>query len=165
MQTIFCAFNNLNEADAAIRGLQENQIKADNINVLVQATAAKANLDEVNMNRVHVDATNAIDNRELSGLALIVANEQPVDVRGIGAVLAGGELATILANATVASNQSGEDLQSMFVDYGVPPTTASIYEETVEKGGALLWIRDEDTHIRTVAGVLRQNNAQDVMTN
>lgn len=165
MQTIFCAFRNIPDADAAIHSLQDSQIDPERMNVLVQATAAKSNLDQVNMERVHVDATNAIDDRELSGLALLVANEQPVNVRGIGEVLAGGELATILANATVASNQTGEDIQSMFVDYGVPPATAATYEQTIERGGALLWVRDEDERIRNVAGILRRHNAQEMTTN
>ncbi|MCB0061647.1 MAG: hypothetical protein KDE19_06015 [Caldilineaceae bacterium] len=165
MQTIFCAFTNIPDADAAIHSLQDKQIDPGRMNVLVQATAAKSNLDQVNMARVHVDATNAIDDRELSGLALLVANEQPVEVRGIGPVLAGGELATILANATVASNQTGEDVQSMFIDYGIAPATAKTYEQTIEQGGALLWVRDEDEQIRTAAGILRRHNAQDVMTN
>lgn len=165
MQTIFCAFQTVPDADAAIRSLQDSQIDPERMNVLVQANAAKSNLDQVNLERVHVDATNAIDNRELSGLALLVANEQPVEVRGIGPVLAGGELATILANATVASNQTGEDIQSMFVEYGVSPETAETYEDAIEQGGVLLWVRDEDERIRTVAGVLRRHNAQEVTTN
>jgi hypothetical protein len=165
MQTIFSAFPTVPDADAAVHALQEKQIDGGRINVLVQATAAKANLDQVNLERVHVDATNAIDDRELSGLALLVANEQPVDVRGIGPVLAGGELATILANATVASNQTGEDVQSMLVAYGVPTETAASYEQTIAQGGTLLWVRDEDERVRTAASILQRHNAQSMVTN
>ncbi len=165
MQTIFSAFSTTTDADAAIQALQDKQIDPGRMNVLVQATAAKSNLDQVNLARVHVDATNAIDDRELTGLALLVANEQPVDVRGLGPVLAGGELATILANATVASNQTGEDIQSMLVDYGVPVETAATYEQTIAQGGTLLWVRDEDERVRAAAAILRSHNAQQMVAN
>lgn len=165
MQTIFSAFPTVTDADAAIHALQDQQIDPGRMNVLVQATAAKSNFDQVNLARVHVDATNAIDDRELTGLALLVANEQPVEVRGIGPVLAGGELATILANATVASNQTGEDIQSMLVDYGVPVETAAAYEQTIAQGGTLLWVRDEDEQVRTATGILQRHNAQQLVTN
>lgn len=165
MQTIFSAFPTVAAADAAIHALQEKQINSARMNVLVQATAAKANLEQVNLERVHVDVTDAIDDRELAGLALLVANEQPVDVRGIGPVLAGGELATLLANATVVSNQTGEDVASMLVEYGVPTATAATYTQTIAQGGTLLWVRDEAEHVRTTAAILRQHNAQEVVTN
>ena len=165
MQTIFSAFPTVTDADAAIHALQDNQIDPSRMNVLVQATAAKSNLDQVNFARVHIDATNAIDDRELTGLALLVANEQPVDVRGLGPVLAGGELATVLANATVASNQTGEDIQSMLVDYGVPVETAATYEQTIAQGGTLLWVRDEDERVSAAAAILRRHNAQQMVAN
>jgi hypothetical protein len=165
MQTLFCAFPTVRAADAAIHALHDNAINPDRVNVLVQATAAKSNLDEVNQERVHVDATNAIDSRELSGLALLVANEQPVDMRGIGPVLAGGELATILANATVATNQTGENVESMLIEYGVPRETATQYQQAIEQGGALLWVRDEEDRVRTAATILQRHNGQHMVTN
>ncbi len=165
MQTIFSGFSTVTDADAAVRALQQAGTDAEQINVLVQENVAKSSFDEINKARVHVNSTNAIGEQELTGLALLVANEKAVDVRGIGAVLAGGELATILANATVASNQTGEDIQSMLVEYGMSAKQAETYSNMIQQGGALLWLHDEDERIRSAAAILKQHNAKQMIMN
>ncbi|MEZ4733945.1 MAG: hypothetical protein R3E79_43185 [Caldilineaceae bacterium] len=165
MQTIFSVFATFAPADAAVHELQEQGFQAEDINVVVHAQLAKSNLDEVNRARVHVDTTDAIGQQELSGLALLVMNEQPVEVRGLGQIYAAGQMATILANSTVASSQTGEDVQSMLVSYGVPTKTAAQYQSTVAKGGVMLWVRSDDQRVSTVTEILRRHHGQQVMTN
>lgn len=165
MQTIFSVFPNFADADAAVHELQEQGVNRENINVLVHAQLAKSNLDEVNLARVHVDTTGAIGQQELSGLALLVLNERPVEVRGLGQVYAAGQMATILANSTVASNQTGEDVESILVTYGVPAKIAAQYQTTVANGGVLLWVRNDDQRGGTVTEILQRHHGKQVMTN
>lgn len=165
MQTIFSGFKQFTDADAAVQALQEQGFDQKALNVLVDAQTAKSNLDTVNQARVHVDVTDAIGVQELSGLALLVMNERPVNVRGLGPVFAAGTMADILVSSTTANGQSGEDVQSMLQSYGVPAKTAESYHSLVAGGGVLLWVRSEDTQVSTVSDILRRHHAQQVMTN
>jgi hypothetical protein len=165
MQTIFSGFKQFADANAAVQELQERGIDQEALNVLVEAQTAKSNLDTVNQARVHVDVTDAIGVQELTGLALLVMNERPVNVRGLGPVLAAGTMADILVSSTTANGQSGEDVQSMLQSYGVPAQTAERYHSLVASGGVLLWVRSEGNQISTVSDVLRRHHAQQVMTN
>lgn len=165
MQTIFSGFKQFADADAAVQELQERGIEQKALNVLVDARTAKSNLDTVNQASVHVDVTDAIGVKELSGLALLVMNERPVNVRGLGQVLAAGTMADILVSSTTANGQGGEDVQSMLQSYGVPAQTAETYYSLVAGGGVLLWVRSEDDQVSTVSDVLRRHHAQQVMTN
>ncbi len=76
MQTIFSGFQQFTDADAAVQELQERGIEQKALNVLVDAQTAKSNLDSVNQARVHVDVTDAIGVKELTGLALLVMMER-----------------------------------------------------------------------------------------
>jgi hypothetical protein len=163
VQTIFSGFKQIADADAAVQELQAIGIAAAAINVLVDARTAKANLDEVNLARVNVDVTDAIGEQELTGLALLVMNERPVAVRGLGQVYAAGPMADILVSS--ATPQSGEDVQSILVSYGVPATTADTYHTLIAGGGVLLWVRSEDEQVSSVSEILRRHHAQQVMTN
>lgn len=165
MQTIFSGFKQFADADAAVQELQEHGIAQSALNVLVDAQTAKSNLDTVNQARVHVDVTDAIGVQELSGLALLVMNERPVTVRGLGPVFASGTMADILVSSTTANGQSGEDVQSMLQSYGVPANTAETYYTLLAGGGVLLWVRSEEAQVSTVSDVLRRHHAQQVMTN
>lgn len=165
MQTIFCAFTTYPEADDAVRQLQESDFDMAEINALVHDGVAKAHMDENNLARVHVDVTDQIGEQELSGLALLVGNEQPVQVRNVGPILAAGQMATILANSAATQNQTGEDLESMLITYGAPQETASAYHTTVANGGVLLWVRSDESRSAEAATILRRHNGQHVMSN
>ncbi len=165
MQTIFSQFTDFMDADAAVRELHANGIKSDSMNVLVHAQQAKSNLEDVNFARANVDSSDAVGEQELSGLALLVANKQPVELRGLGQVYAAGQMATILASSTVANSQSGDDVESVLVSYGVPAKTVEIYSNTLKQGGVLLWVRSDDGLVGTVSSVLHSHNGQEVMTN
>jgi hypothetical protein len=165
MQTIFSQFDHFANADAAVRALQELDIPKEAINVLMDAGVAKSNLDEVNLARVHVDVTDAVGEQELSGLALLVGNEQPVNVPRVGPLLAAGQLANILANATVPSNRGGDDLQTLLESYGLPPETAARYCTAVAGSGVLVWVRTDDERIGEVSEVFRQHKGKNVTAN
>ncbi len=165
MQTVFSMFKGFMDADAAVRELQANGVKADATNVLVHAQTAKSNLDDVNFARAHVDASAAIGEQELSGLALLVANKQPVEVPGLGTAYVAGQMATILASSTATSNRTGDNVASVLVSYGVPAQTADQYTDTIKQGGVLLWVRSEDQLVGTISSILHRHNGQAVITN
>jgi hypothetical protein len=165
VQTIFGVFKDFAQADNAVHELQDKHFPKEALNVLVHEQAAKSNLDEVNLARVHVDATDTIGEKELSGLALLVLNERPVTVRGLGPVYAAGQMATILASSATTTDQGGEDAQSILTSYGVTDKTAETYCTTVAGGGVLLWVRSNDQQTSTASEILRRHNAQQVMTN
>ncbi|RIK40442.1 MAG: hypothetical protein DCC55_15060 [Chloroflexi bacterium] len=165
MRTIFSRFEHFAEADEAVRALQDKGFSEDAINVLVNAKVAKANLDEVNLARVHVDVTDAVGEQELSGLALLVGNEQPVNVPGVGPVLAAGQLATLLAGSAVPSSQGSDDMQDLLEDYGIPADTAARYCSALSGTGVLVWVRTEDERIGDVAQVFRGHGGHDVRGN
>lgn len=165
MQTIFSQFTDFADADAAVRELQANGVEADSMNVVVHAQQAKSNLDDVNFARANVDSSDTLGEHSLTGLALLVANKRPVEVRGAGQVYAAGQMATILASSAVANSQSGDDMESVLTSYGVPAKTVTAYTNTVKQGGVLLWIRSDDQMVGTISSVLHSHNAKDVMTN
>jgi hypothetical protein len=165
MRSVFSQFKNYADADEAVRTLQEKGFVGDDINVLVLAQVAKSNMDEVNLARVHVDVTDAVGEQELSGLALLVGNEQPVHVRGVGPVLAAGQLATILANTATETSRADDDLQTMLVSYGIPEETAGSYHAVLTNGGVLAWVRTGDSRVGEVAEVFRSHNGKAVTAN
>jgi hypothetical protein len=165
MRTIFSRFEHFAEADEAVRALQAQDFPEDAINVLVNAKVAKSNLDEVNLARVHVDATDAVGEQELSGLALLVGNEQPVNVPGVGPVLAAGQLATLLAGSAVPSSQGSDDMQSLLEEYGVPADTAARYCSALSGSGVLVWVRTDDERIGEAAELFRGHGGHDVRSN
>ncbi len=165
MRTIFSRFTKYTDADEAVQALLAKDYAAEEINVLINAQSAKSNMDDVNLARVHVDVTDAVGQRALNGLALLVGNEQPVNVTGIGPVLAAGQLATILANAANASSRAGDDLETLLKDYGVPAETATHYRAAVADTGVLVWVRAEDDQMGEVGEIFRRFNGNDVVTN
>lgn len=166
MQTVFALFKSYPDADDAVRQLQESGFAAEEMNAIVHANTAKSYMkEEINLAQVHVDATDEIGDQELSGMALLVGNEQPVDVRGVGPVLAAGDMATILASSAMAQNQTGEDLESMLVSYGVSQETAHTYQSAIANGGVLLWMRSQTDHNSKVTPILQRHNGQHVFNN
>lgn len=165
MQTIFSGFTHFDDADATVLELQTAHIPVEEINVLVDAQTAQSNLDEVNRARVHVDVPTAIGEQVLSGLALLVGNKQPVEIRGLGQVYASGELATILASSATAGGQSGDTAQSMLVTYGIRVDQAEEYQKLVHNGGVLLWLRSDEPRVSTIAAIFRRHNGKAVIAN
>ena len=165
MKTIFSGFAQFADADAVVQALEAANFPVEELNVLVDVQTAKSNLDEVNRARVHVDVTDAVGERVLSGLALLVGNQQPVEVRGLGQVYATGQLATILASSATAGGQSGDDAQAMLVSYGVPAERAAAYQKLVHEGGVLLWLRSAEQRVSTAAEVFHRHNGQSMIAN
>jgi hypothetical protein len=165
MRTIFSRFERYTDADEAVRALLANGIAKEAINVLVDASIAKSNMDEVNLARVHVDVTDAVGKQELTGLALLVGNEQPVNIPGVGPLLAAGQLATILASAAVPSDRASDDLQTLLERFGVPVETAIHYCTAVAGTGVLVWVRTEDERIGEVGEVFRRYHGKEIISN
>jgi hypothetical protein len=165
MRTIFSRFEHFDEADEAVCALQRKEVPKDAINVLVAAQTAKANMDEVNWARVHVDVTDAVGKQELTGLPLLIGNEQPINVREVGPVLAAGQLATILASAAVSSNRASDDMQTLLESFGLSAETATRYCVSLRATGVLVWVRTEEDRIGEVGEIFRRHGGKDVMTN
>jgi len=165
MKSIFSSFDSFKNADDAVRQLREVGFKSSEINVLIQDAAAKANMEDVDMESVHVDVTDAIGERELGGLALLVANEQPVNLPDVGPLLAGGELATILTNSTDAQNQTGGTLAAMLVDFGLSEEAAESYRDAVGSSGVMIWVRSEEDQAGKASAILKDHNGQQITSN
>src|SRR5690606_30761255 len=111
---------------------------------------------------VDVQKSEELGGKTVHGLAALFGGEQPVHVGGSGDLLAGGELATLLATRASATNNGGDALQEALEEFGVPRDTATDFREGIVDGGVLLWVRTQDERATAAASALRAQNGQGV---
>ncbi len=81
-------------------------------------------------------------------------------VPDLGDVLAGGELATILAKQAASSYAPGVALREALRDFGVPKDTAGAYQDGLEGSGVLLWVRTGDERAPATTTILEAENGK-----
>lgn len=161
MKSVFGLFENYADAAQTVDILLEEGVALESLNVIVRENVAKENAG-VSAREVSDQQTNGDDERILRGLAQILEGEQPVHVSGVRDILAGGELATILAKDAASSFAPGMALAKALRDFGVPQEVAMAYQDGVESSGIILWVRAADERAPVVAKVMETENGKRV---
>ncbi|MDX1687352.1 MAG: hypothetical protein R3248_05150 [Candidatus Promineifilaceae bacterium] len=159
MKTVFGLFENYGDAAESVDALLEEGFASESLNVIVRENVAKENAD-LGAREAGVQETEDDDGQMSRGLAQILGGEQPVHVSGVRDILAGGELATILAKDAASSFAPGMALEKALRDFGVPQEVAEAYQNGVENGGLILWVRAPDGRAPVVAKVMETENGK-----
>lgn len=159
MKTLFAQFEQYADAQAAVDHLLNAGFTVDEMNVIVQTQVIKNELD-VNQSTMHVDVTDKIGEQTLHGLAGLLSGRQPVRTTQVGAVYAVGELATVVSHTAAGADNTGNDMQSILVEFGVPAETAARYIDNLRNGSLLFWLRAEDERAGLAGDALRTHQGQ-----
>lgn len=143
MKTMLWLFSEYEAARAAVDKMLEGEVEIGQINAIIDKETARDVMD-VDWSRADVRVTDEVGERELRGLDKVLASEEPVSTPDAGEILAGGELATLLAKtaSTPAGNVHG--LGPALVDMLVLEETAREFVAGIKAGGTLVMVRVED---------------------
>lgn len=161
MRTLFTLFDSYEEAKEAIQSLLEANFDEKAMNVIVREEIAKKKM-EVNLHAVDVKKSDEVDGVTVEGMAQLLGGEQPVELPGVGAVLAAGELATNAARTASASAAADVGLKAALQELDVPRDVAERYRQGINEGGVLLWVRTEDERAPAAASALQKESDVEV---
>lgn len=154
MKTIFAIFDSYDATKSAVDALLDGDFSPAELNVLVQVETAREQ-SGIDSRVADVKATEGIGEKSLRGLNGLIAGEQPVVIPDVGEVLAGGELATMLARTAAAPGEVDGGLQKALIDFSLAEGAAKKYRAQVEMGDLLVIVRAPDDRAQEAADVLQ----------
>ena len=159
MKSIFALFEDFDNAQQAVQALLENGFEEEEMNVIVRAQIGKDwlrdNLEHADLHRVDVRKSAEVGHKSARGLVDLLGGEQGVPLPGIGDVLAGGELATQLAQNASATWAPEHGFKELLNELNIPEETADAYHNGINEGGVLFWLRTDDDRAAAAANHLR----------
>jgi uncharacterized membrane protein len=105
-------------------------------------------------------ATGAVAGGMLGGAAALTASLIGLAIPGLGPVVAFGPLIAMLTGAGAGAVAGG--LVGALAHSGVPQEHATYYAESVRRGGALVFLRADDSRAERAAEILREHGAIDL---
>jgi hypothetical protein len=156
MEAIFGLFANYEQARAAIELLVEHRFRPENMNLLISESAVKDRF------RGWLDLANALATELPPGLDRLLAGKQPLNIHDAGNIHAAGDEAVILAKTASIAESRSEGLVSTLVAFGLPKEVAEESRNTISGGGALFWLKTEETRTADAANILRDHEARHV---
>lgn len=178
-RTVIALYDNMNDANSAIRELVDNNFKRDDISMMAGDQSGEYGRtlgDRKDENRP-VDATTsgasggagvgASVGAAVGGIGGILVGLGALVIPGIGPVIAAGPLAAGLAGlagagaGALAGGVAG-GLIGALVDVGVPEETAKYYTEGVRRGGLLVSVRTDDTMSGQAVSIMNRYNPIDI---
>ncbi|MEG4859978.1 histidine kinase [Microcoleus sp. K1-B6] len=162
------AFSNYRDTELALMELQStgfpmNKVsvvgeKLDN-NEIAGATAGKGTDDKVG-GGAKAGATAGVVTGGLIGL---LGSIGALAIPGVGPVMAGGAIATLLADTVVggAIGAAAGGLVGGLVGLGVPEAKAKVYNDRVSRGEYLVFVEGTDAELATAEGIMSVRGIQD----
>ena len=162
MRTIFGMFIDAKDAKDTVQELLRAGFSEDDMNVIVEKSAAKNLISNLDFNRAKVRRSDEVDDQTLNGLDLLLSGQQAVQIPDVGEVYASGELATVLARTASVPGAVDDGLEAALDEFGIPDPVAEEFISAVNKGNVLFFIRTEDDRASKAASTLRAGNAKRV---
>jgi hypothetical protein len=142
-ETVVALFDNITDAQAAVRELLDNGFTRENLSLVSREGADQYGelLDPLPMDdTIEGVASGAL----LGGLTGLVVGLFALAIPGVGPVIAAGPIAAALTGAGVGAVTGG--LVGALVDLGYDEDTAGYYAEGVRRGGVLLTVHAGNRH-------------------
>jgi len=95
-------------------------------------------------------------------LEMLLAGEQPISLSDTGTVFTPGSVATTLARTAALESEDG--LKKALINFGIVPRIAQKYRDAIYRGGLLFWLRLDDKKVRQVIEIMKDFNAQGILT-
>lgn len=153
MKTMLWLFDEYEAARSAVSKMLEGEVDEGQINAIIDKEAAREVMD-VDWSRADVRVTEEVGEQELHGLDQVLAGEEPVRTPDAGDILAGGELATLLAKTASTPAGGVHGLGPALVDMLVLEETAREFVQGIKAGGTLVMVRVEDRLAADIAASL-----------
>ncbi|RPI32757.1 MAG: signal transduction histidine kinase (STHK), LytS [Chloroflexota bacterium] len=162
MATIAGLFERYEDANNALKKLNELGYGKDRISVIATQESIKNKLEGEEGSAAETATTGAV----VGGLAGLLVGVGTLLIPGIGPVLSVGSLATLLgATATGAGiGAAAGGLRGALAEMDVPEAEATLYTESLKKGGILITVIAEGEQGKQVKRVMDENNAVDMKT-
>ena len=133
-RTVIGVFDNMKEAEDAIRDLQGQGYSRDEISVVARRTLAKDKTADI--------AADAGLGAALGGIGGLLAGLAGASVPGIGAIVAAGPVIAMLSGMGIGAAAGG--IIGVLTETGVPEEEAHTYAESVRRGHVLVTLKAED---------------------
>jgi hypothetical protein len=157
MKTVFALFERYVPASDAVDALLDGGFRSSEVNAIVDSDVAKTNM-EVNQRQAATAVAGKAGEQELHGLDRLLAAEEPAMVPRLGLVYAVGDVATTLT--TVSGLEGG--LKASLLDFGIPVEEAAAYEEGVDSGSVLVFVRANDERAGAAAELFHEQGGMHV---
>jgi uncharacterized membrane protein len=165
MATVVGVFERYEQADGALKELNEMGFGRDEISVVAPEEKVRGKLSRDNQTAAQTATTGAI----FGGLAGLLIGVGTIVAPGVGTVLTAGALATALgttaAGAGIGAAAGG--IRGSLREMKVPEADAKILEEGIRKGGILVAVIAGENNIQAVKEVMKKwnTNALEVRRN
>jgi len=162
-------FSHYRDAEAALNELRTSGFPMQKVSVIAQDTGGRKDVagagmsDHAGQEAGEGAKAGAVAGAATGGLIGLIGSLSALTIPGIGPVLAGGALASILGDALVggAIGAAAGGLIGALVGLGVPEDRARSYNERVSRGDYLVVVEGTDEQIRAAESILSRGGIQD----
>jgi len=174
MKTVVALYDQISDANSAVRELVDFGIPRDNISLMASDASGSYGsyfsgqqsdvaISETADSAASGAATGAGIGAIVGGLGGLLVGLGVLAVPGVGPVLAAGPLATAISAITGAgvgamAGGAAGGLLGALVDLGLPEETAGNYAEGVRRGGTLVTVRTEDHQAEEARRIMNRHN-------
>lgn len=165
MKTIIGLFDSYDEAEQAVKALQEAGFINQRISVLGRPKGDPARADdEANRELAEKAGASAIGGGIAGGLAGLLVGLGLLTIPGIGPALAAGSLAAALGSAAAGAGIGATTggLLGALAAMGVSEERAEAYAEGVKRGGVLVMVESDREHVDMAQNILERGGAVDI---
>jgi hypothetical protein len=171
MKTVVGLYETFTDAQAAIKDLVDAGFDRADIS-LVAANREEYRTDVTNA--ADVDDELIVDTNQLGddvaagmatggvvgGLGGVLLGLGALAIPGVGPIIAAGPLVAGLTGAGIGAAVGG--LVGALVNWGVPPAEAELYAESVRRGGILVGLKADESHVERAAAIMNRYDPIDV---
>lgn len=162
-------FSHYRDAEAALNELRTSGFPMHKVSVVAQDTGGRKDVAGAGMSdRPGKEAgegakAGAVAGAATGGLIGLIGSLSALTIPGIGPIVAGGALASVLADTLVggAIGAAAGGLIGALVGLGVPEDRARGYNERVSRGDYLVLVEGTDDEIRAAEAILSRGGIQD----
>lgn len=162
-------FSNAQDAETALNELRSAGFPMNKISLVVRDGSQGKDFGDVGVSdRASHEAgggakAGAITGGVVGGLIGLIGAVSALTIPGIGPVLAGGALASVLGDTLIggAIGAAAGGLMGALVGLGVPEDRARHYNDRVSRGDYLVLVEGTDEEIRHAESILRVRGIQD----
>ncbi len=160
-KTITAIFNSRDEADAAIRRLDQAGFTKSQVTMLVSEETRGKHFGIAENTKAEEGAAAGAAIGGLTGaLYLGLASAGALVIPGLNLIVSG---ALIGALAGMGAGAAAGGLVGTLVGLGIPEHEAKLYEDTIRKGAILIAVEaSDDARVERVREILKLSNAQSI---
>ena len=161
-------FNTRAEAEHALNELRNSGFSMSRISVMARDADGRGDIAGVDVQNKGSDvgggaAAGAIAGGAVGGLVGLLGALSALTIPGVGPVLAGGAIASILGDTLIggAIGAATGSLVGALMGLGIPEDRAKVYDQRFNQGGYLVFVDGTEDEIRRAEAILHQGGIQE----